>query len=103
MTSGRCSRYKQTQPVEQACAPDMARQLKARGYDRIRAPAPIVDSYLPLDACTAFQPEHKRLRANKVSWPGARQVALLRILSPPASLKTSSGPKTSEGDGQWLI
>jgi hypothetical protein len=31
-TCGRCSIYKVTQPVEQACPPEMARQLKARGY-----------------------------------------------------------------------
>lgn len=103
MTWGRCGHYKRSQPVEQACAPDMARQLKARGYDQIRAPAPIVDSYLPLDSCRAFQPEHKRLRANKIGWPGARRVALLRILSPPPSLEASPGPQTTEGDEQWLL
>ena len=53
LTFGRCEHYQVSQPVEQACAPGVARQLKARGWDQIRAPRPVVDSFLPPDFCTA--------------------------------------------------
>lgn len=76
ITFGRCGYYKVTQLVEQACSPGVARQLKARGYDQIRAPSPIVDSYVPLDFCMAFRPDRRRLRASGIRWPDARRVAL---------------------------
>ena len=67
LTFGRCDYYKASQPVEQACPPEMARQLKARGYEHIRAPLPIMDSFLPPDFCAAFKPDHRRLRAGGVT------------------------------------
>ncbi len=80
----RCNFYKATQPVERACAPEMVRQLKERGYESIRAPLPIVDSFVPPDFCTAFHLDRRRLRAGGVPWPDARRVALLRVLAPPS-------------------
>ena len=82
-TFGRCDRRRVSQPVEEACAPEVARQMKARGWDRVRAPMPIVDSFLPPDDCTAFVPDRKRLQAGGVRWPDARRTALLRMLLPP--------------------
>jgi hypothetical protein len=103
VTSGRCNIHKVTQPVEQACAPEMARQLKARGYERLRAPRPITDSFLPLDFCTAFKPDRKRLRAGGIGWPDARRVALLRLLAPPQALETTLPEEVPSGDEQWLL
>ena len=36
VTFGRCGQYRRSQPVEQACTPEVARRLRARGWDRIR-------------------------------------------------------------------
>lgn len=80
---GRCNHYKTSQPVEQACTPDMARRLRARGYDQVRAPLPIADSFLPPDHCRAFALEPRRLRAEGIRWPDARHIALLRLLAHP--------------------
>jgi hypothetical protein len=82
MTSGRCSFYRAVQSVEQACAPEVAQRLKAHGYDQLRAPRPIVDSFVPLDGCNAFEPDRKRLRAGGIRWPDARRAALLRVRLP---------------------
>jgi hypothetical protein len=79
MTYGRCGFYKTVQPVEQAADPDMARQLQERGYDQIRAPRPIPDSFLPLDSCRAFKPDRRRLRMDGVQWPDARRTALMKV------------------------
>lgn len=78
-TYGRCSFYKKVQPVEQAAAPDVARLLKSRGYDRISAPMPIQDSMMRPDSCRAFTPDRKRIEASGLRWPEARRVALLRL------------------------
>jgi len=87
LASGRCSHYKASQPVEQACAPGMARRLRARGYDQIRAPLAIVDSFLPPDSCRAFTPDRRRLREGGIRWPDARHTALLRLLAYPAAVE----------------
>jgi hypothetical protein len=102
-TTGRCNQYRAWQPVEQATSPDMARQMKARGYDRIRAPTPIVDSYLPPDFCTAFKPEHRRLQVSRVSWPDARRVALLRLAISPSVPGAVGNAKLPAGDEEWLL
>ena len=89
VTCGRCNHYKATQPVEQVCSPEMARQLKARGYDQVRAPSPIVDSLAPPDSCTAFYPDCKRVRASGLRWPNARHAALLKFPRVPPSYGNS--------------
>jgi hypothetical protein len=81
--SGRCNQYKGAQPVEQACAPDIARRLRDRGYESILAPLPIVDSFLPLSFCRSYSPHRKRLQEGGIRWPDARRTALLRLLEPP--------------------
>ncbi len=81
MSFGRCGYYREMQPVDQAAAPDVARQLKSRGIDQIRAPIPIVDSYVPPDYCRAFKANRQRLQANGVHWPDARRVGLIRLQS----------------------
>jgi len=84
----------------------MARRLKARGYERVRAPLSIVDSFLPPDFCTVFTPDRKRLKASEVRWPDARRVALLRLLasSPdPETRPPEAVPIESSGDEQWLL
>jgi len=103
LTCGRCNQYKVTQPVEQACSPEMARQLKARGYEHLRAPRPITDSFLPPETCTAFKPDRKRLRASGIRWPDARRVALLRLLAPPQAPQTTPPEEVPSGDEQWLL
>jgi len=102
-TFGRCNHYKSSQPVEQACAPEMARQLKARGYERLRAPLSITDSFLPPGICTAFKPERRRLRTGGIRWPDARRAALLRLLAPPLVPETTPPEELPSGDEQWLL
>ena len=89
-TFGRCSVYKEMQPVEQVSSPEMARQLKARGFDQVRAPLPIVDSYMPPDFCTAFKLDRRRLQASGIRWPDAWRVALLRMLGVLPASQTES-------------
>jgi hypothetical protein len=106
VSSGRCSRYRASQPVEQACAPDMARRLRARGYEQVRAPLSIVDSFLPPDDCTAYKPVPKRLREGGIRWPDARRTALLHLLAPsapePTRPQTPRARQLRQGDEQWL-
>jgi hypothetical protein len=80
ITYGRCAFYKKVQLVDQAVAPDIARQLKARSYEQISAPMPIQDSMMRPDSCRAFDPSRKRLMASGVRWPGTRRRALLHLL-----------------------
>jgi hypothetical protein len=84
MSFGRCQHYQTSQPVEQVCTQDMARRLKARGIEHVRAPRHIVDSFVPPTFCRAYTPERRRLREGGIHWPTARHAALLRLLlSPP--------------------
>ena len=101
-TFGRCSFYKVPQPVEQVCSPEIARQLKERGWETVRAPLPIVDSFLPPDFCTAFVPDHKRLQASEVQWPDAHRAALLRLLPPTSALKTTVSEEPSSDEQRLL-
>ncbi|HIC87960.1 MAG TPA: hypothetical protein EYP04_00935 [Anaerolineae bacterium] len=78
---GRCNAYKEWQPVRELYAPDMVRQLESRGFSSIRAPKRIVDSYIPLEACRAFELDLKRLRANGVPSPGKTRRRLLKLLA----------------------
>jgi hypothetical protein len=102
VTSGRCNRYKSLQPVEQVCAPDMARQLENRGYEQIRAPLRIPDSYLPPDHCTAYAPDRKRIRASGIRWPDDRRTALLRLLDLPV-VSEPPAERLSSSDELWLL
>jgi hypothetical protein len=103
LSSGRCSLHSAAQPVEEACTPDIARQLRARGYDQIRAPLPIVDSFLPPDRCRAFAPERKRLQQGRVRWPDARRTALLRLVTSPVPQRASAPQTAAQGDELWLL
>jgi len=102
LTFGRCSFYRVSQPTEQVCPPDVARRLIERGWETVRAPLPIVDSFLPPDFCNAFASDRKRLQASEVRWPDSRRVALLRLLAPSPALKTAVSEEPS-GDEQWLL
>jgi hypothetical protein len=102
VTFGRCSVYRVSQPTNQVCPPDVARRLIERGWETVRAPLPIMDSFLPPDFCTAFVPERKRLQASEVRWPGAQRVALLRLLAPPPALKETASEEPSSEE-QWLL
>jgi hypothetical protein len=103
VTAGRCSRYREWQPVERACAPDMARQLRDRGYERLRAPKEIQDSCLPPDHCTAFRADRKRLRSSDIHWPDARQVALLRLLGVGLDHHSGTDPHQASRLEPWLF
>jgi hypothetical protein len=102
-TFGRCAHYKTYQPVEQACAPDMARRLRDRGQDQVRAPRPIADSFLPPDSCSAFKPDRRWLQAGGVRWPGARRAGLLRLLALPATPAATTSEESTQDDEQWLL
>jgi len=72
--------YKELQPVEQVSSPEMARQLKARGFDQVRAPLPIIYSYRPPDFCTAFKLDAGGWQASGIRWPDARRVRFCACL-----------------------
>jgi hypothetical protein len=103
LTLGRCSFYKAVQPVEEACAPQVAERLKARGYDQLRAPRPIVDSFVPLDGCTAFAPDRKRLQSSGIRWPDAHRTALLRLAIPRSISEAESSQDLPSEEDQWLL
>lgn len=103
LTYGRCSFYKTTQPVDQVASPEIAKRLKDRGYESLRSPTPIVDSFVPLDYCRAFQPERKRLRIGGVRWPDARRAALLRLLTPTPAVELPSSDRAVSDEEQWLL
>jgi hypothetical protein len=102
MTFGRCARYKMSQPIEKTCPAEVARRLRAQGWVQVRAPIPIVDSFVPPDFCTAFAPNRKRLRAGAVRWPDVRRTALLRLLASYPSPKEPPADLASD-DEQWLL
>lgn len=91
-TRGSCTMYKTVQPVEAFCPPSVARELQERGYTHLPAPTLIVDSYVPLENCSAFVLDEHRLKANGVHVPGLRQRGLLdRTGSSSASSATNKG------------
>nr|MBC7245129.1 hypothetical protein [Chloroflexota bacterium] len=95
-TQGRCTAHKAVQPVEEFCPPSVTRELQKRGYTHLPAPMRIVDSYVPLENCSAFVFDEHRLRANGVHCPGLRQRGLLdRTANDPVSCSTS--------DNAWLV
>jgi hypothetical protein len=77
----------------------MARQLRARGYERISAPMPIADSMGRPDSCRAFKPNRTRIGASQIRWPGARRTALLRLMKSEAASR-GQRPEASSGQGQ---
>ncbi len=105
MSFGRCAHYKTSQTVDEAYSPEVARRLKARGWGRVRAPRPIVDSFFPPDSCNAFVPNQKRLRAGGVRWPDARRAALLRLLADSASAPSepTASQESASDEALWLL
>ncbi len=75
---GRCGFYRASEPVRTAY-PQHAQRLEALGYDALPTPRAIVDSYVPLDECTAFSLNLKHLRANRVPRLGRDRIALIRL------------------------
>ena len=75
---GRCGQYRALQPVRDAY-PLQAQHLEAAGYDTLPAPKPIVDSYIPLEECTAFALKMERLRASRMAWLTRQRIALIRL------------------------
>ncbi|HSD83728.1 MAG TPA: hypothetical protein VLG46_07710 [Anaerolineae bacterium] len=75
---GRCGFYRAVEPVRTAY-PLHARRLEALGYDMLPTPKSIVDSYIPLDECTAFFLNPELLRYSKVPWIDRQRVALIRL------------------------
>jgi hypothetical protein len=103
ITFGRCDVYRTSQSVDQACAPDIARQLRRRGIECIRAPMAIVDSFLPPDSCRAFKSERSRLRSGNVNWPDARRVALLRLTGTTVQPDVRPHAGAPSGNEEWLL
>ncbi len=103
ITSGRCGFYKQSQPVEEAAAPQMARSLQQRGYDRVWAPMRIVDSMLRPDSCRAFDPHRKRIEASNLAWPGLRRAALLRLQGITSPAERHSRADQAWEEEKWLL
>lgn len=104
ITSGRCRHYKAWQSVERTTTPEMSKQLRARGWEQVRGPLPIIDSYLPPDHCSAFRPEPRRLRAGGIRWPNAHRVALLWMIPTPAAEKAPDKVVQNADENQmWLL
>ncbi len=78
VSHGRCGQYRALQPVREAY-PLQARQLEAMGYDTLPAPKPILDSYIPLEECTAFELKMDRLLASHVAWLTRQRTALIQL------------------------
>ena len=68
----------------------------------VRAPLPIIDSYMPPDFCTAFKLDRRRLQASGIRWPDARHVALLRMLGVLPVSRAGSAEEPAY-DEQWLL
>jgi hypothetical protein len=77
-THGRCARYHDWQPVRET-HPHMAQRLVAMGYECLRAPKRILDSYFPLAECTSFDLDLKRLRQSEIPWLTSQRIALVRL------------------------
>jgi hypothetical protein len=75
---GRCGFYRTVEAVRTAY-PQHARQLEAMGYDMLPTPKAIVDSFVPLDECTAFSLKLELLHQSKVFWMNRQRVALIRL------------------------
>jgi hypothetical protein len=80
-THGRCGFYREAVPVTEAgLAPHVVKAMLDRGYEVIRAPRSITDSYVPLDGCRAFVLHERQLRLNEVKVDPERRY-LLRLLA----------------------
>jgi len=77
-THGRCDRYRDYQPVHQT-HPRIAHRLEAMGYDYLRAPKRVLDSYFPLEEFSAFSLDPGRLRRSEVAWLTHQRTALIRL------------------------
>jgi hypothetical protein len=103
LSFGRCPQYKEWLPIDQTTSAEMARRLRARGYERIRAPRLIQDSFLPPDSCISFLADRKRLRGGGIAWPDARQSALIRMLQCPTPLDSPVQQSDSDYQEKWLL
>ena len=105
-THGRCTHYKTVQPVEAITTRDMARRMRERGYTQLQAPTPIMDSYIPLEHCTVFQLDPKRLRHSGMRKPGRRQRLALRVLARTTAKADAHGEAPDQAlseEEQWLL
>ncbi len=90
-SQGRCAFYKTVQPVEELCPPPVAQELQKRGYTHLPGPTRVIDSYVPVDGCSAFVLDKRRLRTSGVRPPSPRLRGLLE--------KANSGKAPSSADG----
>jgi hypothetical protein len=88
-THGRCGFYRAHQPVREAY-PHLAGRLEAMGYETLTAPRPIVDSYIPLDECTAFTLSPKRWQRGHLPRLDRRRLALIRLQQELASTQAGT-------------
>lgn len=101
-THGRCILYKSLQPVEAITNREMARRLRERGYDHLRAATPIADSYIPLTECRGFVLEPRNLTHSGMSKPGLRQRLAIQVeaTDQPAEEAAEQPP---DDQAQWLL
>jgi hypothetical protein len=81
----------------------MAHQMKTGGWERVRAPIRIMDSFFPPDSCTAFKPSRQGLWDSEIRWPDARRRALLRLHAPPTASPAAAAEPLPSGDQEWLV
>jgi hypothetical protein len=77
-THGRCSRYREVQSVRET-HPHVARRLEDMGYEYLPVPKRVLDSFFPLEGCTSFSLDPKRLRRSEVPWLTPQRTALIRL------------------------
>jgi hypothetical protein len=75
---GRCQRYRTWQPVEQV-SPHLAHKLREMGYEGFNVPTLIQDSYVPLEGCSAFAFDGKKLQRAGIKNLDQRRAALVRL------------------------
>jgi hypothetical protein len=59
----------------------VAQRLQQRGYTHLSGPTRVIDSYVPLDSCSAFVLDERRLRSSGVKPPSRRCGGLLERAS----------------------
>jgi len=102
-THGRCILYKSLQPVEAITNREMARRLRERGYDHLRAATPIADSYIPLAECRGFVLEPRHLKHSGMQRPGLRQRLAIQVETMDQTKEEAAEPPPSDDEAQWLL
>jgi hypothetical protein len=90
LTSGRCTRIKKHQSVDEICSPSVARKLKEMGWHTLYAGLAIPDSFSPPDECRTFQFDERKTLLERLPCMGKERALLLRLEATIYSQPSSS-------------